>query len=328
MRRREFITILGGSALASPLAVHAQQERPFPVVGSLNSASKEGYAPRIAAVLRGLANAGFDEGRNVRMEFRHANGRYQQLPLLAAEFVRQQVAVIFAGGTGAALAAKSATTVIPIVFSTSSNPVEIGLVSSLSRPGGNLTGTTRLNIEIWPKRLQLLREIVPTATAIALLVNPSNPSISKPMVQDATAEAQKFGIELPVLWASNEQEIDAAFMDISKLGVAALLIPPDAFFNSQVAKLCSTALQQGIAMMAPERAFVDAGGLMSYGGHLDEGFYIAGNYLGLILKGEKPADLPVQQSTRLTFAINLKTAKALGLAIPPLVLSQADEVIE
>ena len=228
--RRRLILLLSGMA-AVPDAARGK-DSVAPVVGFLISASPAGYAPRIAAFRRGLASAGFDEGRNVRFDFRYVSGRYEQLPLLAAEFVRQRVAVMFAGGTVAALAAKSATTRIPIVFSTSSNPVEIGLVTSLARPGGNITGTTRLNIEIGPKRLQLLREMVPAATRIALLVNPANPSVSNQLVRDAMAEAQKLGIEISVLYASNEPEIDAAFANMGSSGVAALIVPPDALFNS------------------------------------------------------------------------------------------------
>ena len=327
MRRRAFIGFLGGVTVAAPLAARAQQPA-MPVIGFLNTASQEGYSARIAAFRRGLADAGFVEGKNVTIEFRYADGHFDRLPALAADLVRLRVAVIAATGTAAALAAKAATTTIPIVFSTSSNPVKAGLVDSLARPGGNVTGTTRLNVEIAAKRLQLLHEMVPAAATIALLVNPANPALAEPLLKEAEAAAPRLGLKLHVLRASNEREIDEAFSTLSPSLAGALMIAPDTFFNSRYAQLGGLVLRHKMPTISQERGFVAAGGLMSYGGSLDEGYRIVGTYAGRILKGEKPADLPVHQSTKLELFINLKTAKALGLTVPPLMLAQADEVIE
>ena len=247
---------------------------------------------------------------------------------MAADLVRRRVAVIAATGASAALAAKAATTTIPIIFSTSANPVEAGLVASLARPGGNVTGTTRLNVQIAAKRLQLLHELVPAAATIALLINPANPALAEPLLRQAEAAAPTLGLKLHVLRASNEREIDEAFSALLRLRVAALMIGPDAFFNSRVTQLGALVLRHKVPTMYQDREFVAAGGLVSYGGNLDDGYRIVGAYAGRILKGEKPADMPVHQSTKIEMFLNLKTAKALGLTIPPLVLAQADEVIE
>ena len=327
MIRREFIALAGGAAAGWPLAARAQQPT-MPVIGFLNAASQQAYSARIAAFRQGLADAGFVEGRNVAIEFRHVDGRYDRLPAMAADLVRRQVAVIAVTGTSAALAAKAATTTIPIIFSTGADPVESGLVASLARPGGNVTGTTRLNVQIAAKRLQLLHELVPTATTIAVLINPANPALAEPLLRQAEAMAPTLGLKLHVLRASNEREIDEAFSALLSLRAAALMIGSDAFFNSRAAQLGALVLRHKVPTIYQDREFVAAGGLVSYGGNLDDGYRIVGAYAGRILKGEKPADMPVHQSTKIEMFLNLKTAKALGLTIPPLVLAQADEVIE
>ena len=327
MLRREFIGLLGGTALVRSFAAQAQQPT-MPVIGFLNSASQEGYAARNAAFRQGLADAGFVEGRNVAIEFRQTDGQFDRLPSVAADLVRRRVAVIVATGTAPALAAKAETTTIPIIFSTSGDPVESGLVASLARPGGNITGTTRRNVEIAAKRLQLLHELVPAAATITLLINPANPALSEPLLREVEAAAPRFGLKLHVLRARNVREIDEAFSALSPLRAGALMIGSDSFFNSRIAQLGTLVLRHKVPTIYQDREFVAAGGLMSYGGNLDDGYRIVGTYAGRILKGEKPADLPVHQSTKLELFINLKTAKALGLTVPPLMLAQADEVIE
>ena len=327
MRRREFIALAGGAAAGWPLAARAQQPT-MPVIGFLTATSQQSLAPRIAAFRQGLADAGFVEGRNVAIEFRHVDGRYDRLPAMAADLVRRRVAVIAASGSSAALAAKAATTTIPIIFSTSADPVETGLVASLARPGGNVTGTTRLNAQISAKRMQLLHELVPAAATIALLINPANPALAEPLLRQAEAAAPTLGLKLHVLRASNEREIDEAFSALLRLRAAALMIEPDSFFYSRSAQLGALVLRHKVPTMYQDREFVAAGGLVSYGGNLDDGYRIVGAYAGRILKGEKPADMPVHQSTKIEMFLNLKTAKACGLTIPPLVLAQADEVIE
>ena len=300
----------------------------MPVIGFLNTATQQGSALRIPAFRRGLADAGFVEGKNVAIEFRHADGQFDRLPAMAAELVRRQVAVIVATGTAAAVAGKAATATIPIVFSTSGNPVESGLVASLARPGGNVTGTTRLNVEIAAKRLQLLHELVPAVATFALLINPANPNLADPLSKEAEAAAPTLGLKLHVLRASNEREIDEAFSTLLQLRIGAMMIGPDAFFNSRTVQLGALVLRYKVPTIYQDRQFVVDGGLMSFGGNLDDGYRIAGTYTGRILKGEKPTDMPVHQSTKLELFINLNTAKALGLTVPPLMLAQADEVIE
>jgi putative tryptophan/tyrosine transport system substrate-binding protein len=327
MRRRSVLVGLGGFACVRPSPVGAQQAS-VPVIGFLNSTSLDGYSARIAAFRQGIAAAGFVDGKTVTVEFRHANGQYDLLPEMAAELVRLRVAVIVATGSNAALAAKSATASIPIVFSTSGNPVQVGLVPSLARPGGNITGTARLNSEVIAKRLQLLREVVPAASAIALLVNPANPAVSDPLAKDAEQAARTQGIGLHLLRASTEREIDEAFATAAQLRVGAVVIGIDAFFNSRTTQMAAAGLRHRLPTIGQEREFVTAGCLMSYGGNLDDGYRIVGSYVARILKGEKPADLPIQQSTKLEFLINLKTAKALDLTIPPDLLARVDEVIE
>ena len=326
MRRRHFITLLGGAA-AWPLASRAQQTS-MPVIGFLNSGSQEGYALRFTAFRQGLAEAGYVEGKNVAIEFRHGDGQYDRLPALAADLVRHRVAVIVTSGTAAVLAAKAATATIPIVFSTGNDPVRLGFVANLAHPGGNITGTSRLNVEVGAKRLQLLHEMVPAATTFALLVNPAVPVVAETVSRDAEAAAHTLGLKLHVLRASNEREIDEAFAIAGGMRAGALVIGPDALFVSHYAQFAALAIRNGMPTSGQNRELVVAGGLMSYGGNLTDGYRIVGAYTARILKGEKAADLPVQQSTKLELFINLKTAKALGLTVPATMLGQADEVIE
>jgi putative ABC transport system substrate-binding protein len=324
MRRRAFITFLGGAAAAWPIAARAQQPA-MPVVGYLNSDSP--VAARVDAFRHGLSETGYTEGRNVVIEYRWAEGRYDRLPELAAELVRRQVAVIAVMSIPAALAAKASTTTIPIVFGIGSDPVGAGLVASLNRPGGNLTGVTALNLEVGPKRLELLHELVPTASTIALLVNPTNPN-AETLSKDAQAAAYTLRLQLNVLHASTERELDMVFASLLQPRAGALVIGTDPFFTSRSEQLAARALSQAIPTIFQYRTFAAAGGLLSYAGSFTEGYRLVGLYTGRILKGEKPTDLPVQQFTKVELIINLKTAKALGLTVPLPLLTRADEVIE
>jgi putative tryptophan/tyrosine transport system substrate-binding protein len=324
--RREFITLLGGAAASWPVAARAQQAA-MPVIGFLNSASPGPYARYVAAFHQGLKEAGYLEGQNVVIEYRWAHGQYERLPAMVAELAARPVTVLAATSTPAALAAKAATITLPTVFTTASNPVELGLVASLSRPGGNITGATQLNVEVGPKRLELARELVPSATTLGLLVNPANP-VAGTLSSDLQAAARTLGLELHVLRASTEREIDDAFITLSQLQAAALVITSDIFFNSRSEQLGALTLRHRMPTIYGYHEFVEAGGLMSYGGSLADSYYWAGNYAGRILKGEKPAELPVQQSTKVELIINLKTAKALGLTVPLPLLARANEVIE
>jgi putative ABC transport system substrate-binding protein len=298
----------------------------MPVIGFLNAASPDLYAHLVRAFSQGLSEAGYIDGRNVVIEYRWAESHYDRLPALAAELVRRQVTVI-AANSAAAVAAKAATTTIPIVFDTGFDPVQLGLVASLSRPGGNLTGVSNLNVELGPKRLELVRELVPAATVIALLINPTNPNAEN-LLRDHQAAARTFGIQLHVLRASNESEIDVIFSTLGQVGAEALVIGADTFFISRSKQLAALALRHALPAIFQYPEFAAAGGLMSYGGSLTDAYRQVGVYTGRILKGEKPADLPVQQSTKAELIINLKTAKALGLSVPPTLLARADEVIE
>ena len=327
MQRREFIAIIGGSAFGWPLAARAQQPA-LPVIGFLGSASPELWAPRLRSFFEGLSGAGYAEGSNVLIEYRWAEGQNDRLPALAADLVRRRVTVIAAlGSTPAAIAAKVATSTIPIVFEIASNPIELGLVDSLARPGGNVTGVTTLNEEVEPKRLELLHELVPTATSIALLVNPTSP-IAEKSTKVLQASALKLGVQLNVLQASTELDFDAVFTSIARLHVRALVIGADALFTSRQQQLAELTLRHALPTVYEFREFAAAGGLLSYGASLTGTFDLAGNYTGRILRGDKPADLPVQQATKVEMTINLKTAKAFGLTVPLSLLGRADDVIE
>jgi putative tryptophan/tyrosine transport system substrate-binding protein len=326
MKRREFIKLLGGAAAAWPIAAQAQQPA-MPVIGFLNFASPDSYAPEVNAFRQGLKETGYVEGQNVTIEYRWANGHFDRLAALADDLVRRRVSVIAATSTPANLAAKASTTTIPIVFTTGGDPVRLGLVPSLSRPGGNVTGVAILTREVAPKRLELAHELVPTATVIGLLFNPTNPS-TETVIRDLQAAAVALGLQLNVLYASTEAEIDDAFTTFRQMRAGALVIGSDAFFNSRMNQLAALAIRNSVIAIYAYHQFVAAGGLASYGASITDSYRLAGGYVSRILNGEKPADLPVQQATKVELIINLKTAKALGLAIPPGVLARADEVIE
>ena len=326
MRRREFLGLLGGAAAAWPLAARAEQPA-MPVIGFLNSASPALYAGPVRAFCQGLGETGYVEGRNVTIEYRWADGQYDRLPALVAGLVGRQVTVMAATSTPAALAAKAAAITIPIVFTTASDPVQLGLVASLSRPSGNVTGVTQMTVEVGPKRLELAHELVPAATTIALLVNPSSP-IAETLSRDMQAAARTLGLQMHILQARNERDIDDAFATSIQLRAGMLLIGPDVFFNSRSEQLGALTLRHAMPTIYQYREFAAAGGLMSYGGSLIDAYRQAGVYTGRILRGDKPADLPVQQATKVELIINLKTAKTLGLTIPPSLLARADEVIE
>jgi putative tryptophan/tyrosine transport system substrate-binding protein len=327
MRRREFIALLGGAAVAWPLTAHAQQSA-VPMIGFLSSTSPDASAVRLRAFGQGLKEQGYIEGQNVAIEYRWAEGHDDRLPVLAAELVHRQVTVIATGGTPSAVAAKAATATIPIVFETASDPVTLGLVASLNRPGGNLTGVTNLNVEVGPKRLELLRELMPTATIIAVLVNPSSPTITEQFMRDLQAAAPALGMQLHVLHASTDRDLETVFAALGQLRADALVIGPYLFFNSRMEQLGALSLRNALPAIFTYRPFVAAGGLMSYGSSETDNFRLLGIYIGRILKGEKPSDLPVQRSTKVELIINLKTAKALGLTVPLSLLGRADEVIE
>jgi putative ABC transport system substrate-binding protein len=326
--RREFIVALGGAAASWPLVARAQQMA-LPVIGFLNGASPEGYAPLLAAFRQGLKEAGYVEGQNVTIEYRWAEGQYARLPSLAADLVQHKVTVITAGSTPAALAAKAATSTVPIVFTTGGDPIKLGLVASLNRPGGNVTGSTQLSIELGPKRLELAHELFPGATAVALLVNPANP-LTATVSKDLQAVADTLGVRLHVLHAITEADFEAAFATAAQLRAAALVISgADPVFGSHAAQLGALALRHGVPAIYQFREFAAAGGLMSYGGYTTDTYRQGGVYTGRILKGEKPADLPVVQfSTKVELILNLKTARALGITVPLPLSGRADEVIE
>ena len=326
MRRREFITLLGGGAVAWPLAAGAQQPA-MPVIGYLNNGSPESDASRLTGLRRGLNEIGYVEGRNFVIEYRWAGNQADRLPALAADLVQLRVTVIVAAGLLPALAAKAATTSIPIVFNVAADPVQLGLVASLNRPGGNLTGTNSLIGELGAKGLAVLHELMPSIATIGLLENPNNP-VSGLMRRDVLAAAPVVGLKVQILKAGTDREIDAAFVSLVQAQTGALLVGNDPLFNSRIEQLVALAARHAIPTMYSWREFVVAGGLISYGLSLIENYRQTGLYTGRILKGEKPVDMPVMQTTKLELAINLKTAKALGLDVPPSLLSIADEVIE
>jgi ABC-type uncharacterized transport system substrate-binding protein len=327
MRRRNVIALLGGAA-AWPLAARAQQPV-MPVIGFLSAEWPGLTAERMRAFQKGLSETGYVEGRNVAIEYRWAEGHNERLPILAAELVRRQVTVIVAAGsTPATLAAKAATTTIPIVFYLGADPVDIGLVASLSRPGGNLTGVVTLNAEVSAKRLELLHELVPTSTTVALLVNPTSPTLAETITRDLRAAAQNLRLQLLVLHAGSESEFDPAFATLVQLRAGALVIAADAMFNSLSEHLAALTVRHAVPAIYQYREFVLAGGLMSYGTNVVDTYRPLGVYTGRVLKGEKPAELAVQQATKLELIINLKTARALGLTVPLPLVGRADVVIE
>jgi putative ABC transport system substrate-binding protein len=328
MNRRELIAFLGGAAAAWPRAARAQQPA-MPVVGFLSSAgTAQAFAARLAVFRQGLQESGYREGQNVAIEYRWAEDQVDRLPALAADLVQRRVSVIAAVSGPAARAAKAATATIPIVFQLGNDPVAVGLVASLNRPGGNITGVTTLSVELGPKRLELLHEVAPTATTIAVLVNPDNVTAFETQSRDMQAAARSLGLQLHVLHASAERDLDTVFASLVQLRAGGLAIGGDAFLNSQSEQLAALALRHAVPAIHQPREFAAAGGLMSYGGSPTESYRLAGVYIGRILKGEKPADLPVQQVTKVELVINVKTAKALGLTVPLALLTRADEVIE
>jgi len=326
VKRRAFISLLG-SAVAWPLTARAQQQA-MPVIGFLSAALPQSYAHIVTAFQQGLKETGYVDGQNIAIQYRWAENEMDRLPALAAELVNRRVTVIAASSTPAAFAAKTMTKTIPIVFEMGFDPVEVGLVASLNRPGGNLTGVTNSGVEVAPKQLELLHELAPKATSIALLVNPINHALTERLVRDAQAAAGKLGLQLHVLHASAEDDFDAVFAALKQLQAGALMIGADVFFVERSKQLAVLTVRHAIPASFGYREFVMAGGLLSYGGSITDAHRLAGIYAGRILKGDKPADLPVLQATKFEFVINLNTAKALGLTIPPGVLALADEVIE
>jgi putative ABC transport system substrate-binding protein len=324
LKRREFIALVGGAA-AWPVATRAQQPA-MPVIGFLNAGAPDGYAPMVAAFGQGLEETGYVEAQNVGIEYHWANGQYDRFPAIAADLIRRQVAVIVTNSPGVATI-RAATTTIPIVFTTSGDPVKLGWVAALNRPGGNITGVTQLNVEVGPKRLELMHQLVPTATTIAVLLNPTYPS-AETELSDMQAAARTLGLQMHLLRASNKHEIDDAFATLVQLRAGTLVITSDPFFNTRTKQLAALALRHAVPTIFQYREFAAAGGLMSYGGSNIASYRQAGVYTGRILKGEKPADLPVQQVTKVELIINMKTAKTLGLTLPITLLGRADEVIE
>ena len=327
MKRRTFIAALG-SAAAWPLVARAQQPT-MPVIGYLGAATPELFAGRLRAFRQGLGEHGYVEGRNVAIDYRWAKGEYDRFPALVADLIRRQVSVLTApGSTPGALAAKAATTTIPIVFLSGIDPVAAGFVASLNRPGGNLTGVVALSLELGPKQLQLLQEMVPAARRVALLVNPDSRTLADQQVSDQQAAARTLGLELDVLQVRTMGDFDGVFVELGRLRADALIIGGEALFTSETGRLAALTLRYAMPALYLSREFPAAGGLMSYGPDIADGHRLAGVYVGRILEGEKPADLPVHQSTKLELIINLKTAKALGLTVPATLLTRADEVIE
>jgi putative ABC transport system substrate-binding protein len=328
MRRRDFTKGIVGSAIAWPLSARAQQPA-MPVIGFLGSASPDSYSTRLRVFREGLKEAGYVEGENVKIEYRWAGAQNDLLPMLAADLVQHQVAVIVAAsGTPGALAAKAATATIPIVFGVAVDPVKEGFVASLSHPGGNLTGITNLNVEIGPKRLEFMHTVVPAAMHFGVLVDPTGADLANAFVRSVQTAAEKLGLQIHVLNASNERDFNSAFDALAQLHADALIIGPSVFFSARSEQLGALARRHAVPAIFQYGPFARAGGLLSYGTDETEYYHLVGLYTGRILKGEKPGDLPVQESTKIELIINLKTAKALGIAIPLSLLGRADEVIE
>jgi putative ABC transport system substrate-binding protein len=326
MRRRQLLAALGGATLW-PVAVRAQQSA-MPLVGVLGSGSAAEAAPQLIALRRGLSELGYIEAKNVVFEYRWGEGHNERLPGLAADLVRQHVALIVTlGGTPPALAAKAASGAVPILFGVGTDPVAFGLVASLNRPGGNLTGVTALFDEVAPKRLALLHELVPAVTIVGLLVNPTNPN-AELQTKDLQQATRRLGLQLQLLYAKSEADLNAAFAEMTQQHVGALMIGGDGFLENRKEQIAALAIRNGVPTISFERGFAKVGTVMSYGGSLADMYHLIGVDAGRILKGERPADLPVQQSTKLELVINLKSAKALGLSVSPSLLAQADEVIE
>jgi len=326
MRRREFIKLIGGGVAAAPLVARAQKSS-LPVVGCLSAGTSSGDARLVAAFVKGLGEAGYQEDKTVHIEYRWGDNQYDRLPSMAADLVRRQVAAIAALSTPAARAAKAATATIPVVFTTIADPVQVGFVASLNRPGGNMTGVTLLSVEVGPKLLELLQGAVPSATSIALLINPTNPN-AETQLKNMQEASRRLGVGLHVLNASNVGDLNAAFAKMRELQIGALIIGQDVFFNAESAQLAALTLSHAMPAIFSLREFADAGGLISYGASRADAWHQAGIYVGRVLKGERPAELPVVQSTKFEFVINLKTAKLLNLAVPQGLLNAADEVIE
>jgi putative tryptophan/tyrosine transport system substrate-binding protein len=326
MRRREFITLLGGAAAGWPLAARAQQPA-MPLIGFLSHGYPRGFAPMVAGFHEGLRETGYVQGQNVAIEYRWAENQFDQLPALAADLARRQVAAIFTNGPPSTRAAKGETATIPIVFSMGEDPIKEGIVASLNRPGGNVTGFSYFTNQLFGKRMALLTEIVPGAAAFAFLVNPTNPN-ADPDARDAQLAAAALGRKLEVLTASTEADFEKAFATIVQRQIGALCVGTDAFFMDRREQLVALAVRHALPAIYDRREFAAAGGLVSYGASQVDSWRQGGNYIGRILKGETPNNLPVQQSTKIDFVINLKTAKALGLDIAPMVVARADEVIE
>jgi putative ABC transport system substrate-binding protein len=324
VRRRDFIKVIAGSAAAWPLAVPAQQSS-MPVIGFLSTKAPDDIPHLLSAFRQGLKDTGFVEGQNVAIEYRFADNQNERLSALTADLVSRQVAVIFVPSTPAAVVAKRATATIPIIFEIGGDPIRLGLVNRLDRPGGNVTGVSQLNNEVAPKRLELLHEIVPKATVMGYLVNPADPNVE---TTDVQAAAQKFGIELHVLKASAERDFDEVFAKLAQLRAGGLVIGASSFFIARQEQLAALSVRHAVPAIFENRQFAVAGGLMSYGSSLSDAYRLAGVYTARILKGEKPNELPVQQTTKIEMYINLTSAKALGLSVPPALWARADEMIE
>ena len=326
MRRREFTMLLGGAVVLQPFTGHAQRPT-IPVIGFLDSSFADVFEPFVGAFRQGLAEVGFVEGRNVRIEYRWAEGHYDRLPGLAAELVRIPVAVLAATGITAALAAKASTRTIPVVFHTGADPVQAGLVASLNKPGGNVTGVVSLNKVVVPKQLELLHELVPKTGVIAFLVNPNN-GVAKSDTTNVREAAQAKGVQLQIVKARNKGEIETAFASLARLHASALIVQVDPFFDARRDQLVALAAHHAVPAVGAYAEFAAAGGLISYGTSRADAYRLEGNYAGRLLKGERPVDLPVQQSVKVELVINLKTAKALRLTVPPSLLLRADQVIQ